>query len=219
MKNSYELFVLRGYDPVACDAGFRERLLRFVLSAAGARRAEDALLLRTPKGKPYLEDADVYFSISHSGDIWACLAGPSCCGLDIQIIRPCNYEKIAGRFFSAAEREYVAARGRAAREAGGEDAVARGLAEGFFTIWTRREAWGKYVGEGFFAPCPELTEAGLFREFDLGAEYRCAACFGGAGDAEAGGFAAGLDEVRAAATAAEVNIREVFAHEDCFFVG
>lgn len=107
-------------------------------------RAEALSLLRTEKGKPFFKDSDIYFNISHSRNIWACLVGRSCCGLDIQYIRPCGYKKIAGRFFSETEQQYVSEKG----------------IDGFFDIWVRREAYGKFTGEGFFGECPDFIRNG-----------------------------------------------------------
>ena len=32
--------------------------------------------------------------------------------------------------------------------------------DGFFDIWVRREAYGKFTGQGFFGECPELVSGG-----------------------------------------------------------
>lgn len=98
---------------------------------------------RTEMGKPFFEDFHIQFSVSHSENMWACLMGQGCCGLDVQFIKPCKFEKIAARFFGQREQEYVKIHG----------------SDGFFDIWTMREAYGKYTGEGFFGDIPELVDS------------------------------------------------------------
>lgn len=147
MPNDFDLFIRRDFDPAAeRHAGFSNSLLCRAVAAYGIprERAEALCLLRTEKGKPFFKDSDIYFNISHSRNIWACLVGRSCCGLDIQYIRPCGYKKIAGRFFSETEQQYVSEKG----------------IDGFFDIWVRREAYGKFTGEGFFGECPDFIRNG-----------------------------------------------------------
>lgn len=107
---------------------------------------------RTEKGKPYVIMASdggtgrmidgLHFSVSHSGDLWSCLMADRPCGLDLQELRPCNYEKLAARFYTPVEQAYVTT---AARDAG-----KTGSLQAFYKIWTRREALAKYTGLGFF---------------------------------------------------------------------
>lgn len=153
MNKSFELFV--------CQRGGREgtELLDRALIAYGVDRGElaEAALCRADMGKPYFKGLDINFNISHSRDVWACLIGPACCGLDVQYIKPCNFEKIAGRFFSYNDKKYS--------EAGG--------LEGFFDIWVRREAFGKYTGEGFFGDFGSFADdEGNLIETMAGAEFK-----------------------------------------------
>lgn len=179
MKSNFEIFVYRSFDAKAGGSKAKgEALIRRAALLYGAPKSEteEATILRTPKGKPYFEGLDLHFNISHSGNIWICLMGPSCCGADVQHVRPCNFEKIAGRFFSAREKGYVEENG----------------IEGFFDIWTRREAYGKYTGEGFFGRMPEfVSDSGeligevfseqkktvTLKQMYVGEEIKCAACF------------------------------------------
>lgn len=54
---------------------------------------------------------------------------------------PVILPRLPGVFFSEREKAYVQKNGT----------------EGFFEIWTRREAFGKYTGEGFFGTMPEFV--------------------------------------------------------------
>lgn len=131
MKSNFELYISRCSDKKERELLFKKAMLSYGIDSESFFNAR---ILKTATGKPYFKDLDVNFNISHSQDIWACLTGPGCCGLDVQYIKPCNFGKIAGRFFSCAENKYVEHNGL----------------DGFFDIWARREAYGKYTGEGFF---------------------------------------------------------------------
>lgn len=87
---------------------------------------------RTQKGKPYFSGTPLSFSVSHTGTLWVCLMGGQTMGVDVQKIRSCRMEKIAERYYTPDEQAYVR-----------EEGVA-----GFFRIWTRKEAYAKYTGEG-----------------------------------------------------------------------
>ena len=86
------------------------------------------------RGKPGFINSHLKFSISHSGDVWAAVMGKEKCGLDVQEIRECQFERLAHRFFSDEECIYVQKQG----------------IEAYFSLWSRREALGKFTGEGFF---------------------------------------------------------------------
>ena len=58
-------------------------------------------------GKPFLDGyKDVFFNLSHSGCMVACVVGDVPCGIDIQKVQPYNL-KLAIRFFSKEEAEYL----------------------------------------------------------------------------------------------------------------
>ena len=93
-----------------------------------------------PGGKPLLAGSLgwLHFNLAHSGDL-ALVAVSRCCpvGVDVEEIRPMNDGKdIAVRFFSQRE----------AREL--EGLPLNQQEEGFFNLWTRKEACLKATGEG-----------------------------------------------------------------------
>ena len=143
MKNNFEVFVLNADLKQPALKGNRD-ILKSAAACFGVPKGalEGEFLSFGPKGKPSFKKSNTHFSISHSEGLWACLMGPSCCGIDVQYIKPCNYNKIAGRFFSEKEANYV-----------NENGI-----EAFFELWTRREAYAKYTGEGFFGPMPDLVD-------------------------------------------------------------
>lgn len=97
---------------------------------------------KTPSGKPFFADrdgnaADIYFSLSHSGDIAACAIGNVPCGIDVET-KPIP-ERVMKRFFPDCTDNNEA-----------------------LVLWTRRESAGKLDGRGFFAdPDPAVR----FRTF------------------------------------------------------
>ena len=65
--------------------------------------------------------------------IWGCAVSDLEIGLDLQFVRQVEYNEIAEKYFSKLENEFINKYGIG----------------GFFQIWTRREAIGKAVAEGF----------------------------------------------------------------------
>ena len=139
-------------DPV--DAELRENeMIRQVQQFLPVLAETDLDIQRTEKGKPFIVYADsgkavsdVHVSVSHSGGYWACVVSDRACGLDLQEMRPAAAERLADRFFTPQEGRYI-------KEAG---------LNGFYELWTRREALAKYTGLGFFGMSgkrPELVDS------------------------------------------------------------
>ena len=118
-----------------------ERLLYHALADAGM---PDLKIMRTEKGKPYVQSAEeqdqagrtkrpnIYISASHSKNLFACLIGDRPLGIDLQHGRKMDPAKISARYFAEEEAELVRKLGAAA----------------FFRLWTRKEAYSKYTGNG-----------------------------------------------------------------------
>ncbi len=131
-------------------SGFREGLVRKALQdycekeqlAISKELLREAVIERTEKGKPFFtglpavgqEGAPaVHFSVSHSGSWWGCLMAGEPVGFDLEVIREkVHYEKIARRFFTEGECEFILTAG----------------ADAFFDVWVRKEAYVKYLGSG-----------------------------------------------------------------------
>jgi 4'-phosphopantetheinyl transferase len=123
--------------------------LRDYCKRQGLGIAEEALketvIERGDKGKPYFPAfstageagrPEIHFSVSHSGSFWGCLMGAEPVGFDLEVCREnVKYEKIARRFFSGEEIEFILSAGRSA----------------FFDVWVRKEAYVKYTGAGLGA--------------------------------------------------------------------
>ena len=82
--------------------------------------------------KPRFAEPGVFFSLSHSGNYWVCALANAELGVDIQRFQPCRGDLIAGRFFHPDEVSWIKDRGE----------------EGFFAVWTAKESYVKFTGEG-----------------------------------------------------------------------
>ncbi|MCR5484662.1 MAG: 4'-phosphopantetheinyl transferase superfamily protein [Clostridiales bacterium] len=92
------------------------------------------------KGKPFPEGRSgekYFFSVSHSGDVCVCAVSDSEVGVDVERIRDVNAERIAKRFFSKDEKEYI-----------GSFQNEYEKKRAFFTVWTKHESAVKLSGRG-----------------------------------------------------------------------
>lgn len=119
---------------IAADALCRNAIAEFCgVSPAGI------IFEYTRHGKPYAKGLPVHFSISHSGDIAVCAVSDNEIGIDIEKIRTVN-PRSAERFASEKEREYI-----------------RTAENGFFEIWTLKEAYFKCIGTGLGSDIKNVT--------------------------------------------------------------
>jgi 4'-phosphopantetheinyl transferase len=147
--------------------------LRDYNTASGLNLTDDELAALVidegTHGKPRFPQLEgVHFSVSHSGELWACMMCGFEVGLDIEDptrrggTTRFNCVEIARRFFAADERDYVEFGAQDERESaesvaqdGRESAesVTRtdGAARRFLEIWTKKEAFIKYTGRGLGA--------------------------------------------------------------------
>ncbi len=128
-------------------------------------------------GKPRFADPELpFFSLSHSGRYALCALSDGEVGCDIQKMRPFD-ERVAGRIMTAGELALF-------RTLGGRQAE-----EYFYRLWTVKESYVKYTGEGLsrlssaqadaeghMVVCGRMTGA-TASSFFLG-EYAVACCAG-----------------------------------------
>lgn len=89
------------------------------------------------QGKPHLRGSDLRFNLSHSANLAVLAVGTRELGVDVEQIRgDVLRERIAERFFSALEVQALNA------------LPAEHQAAGFFSCWTRKEAYLKALGTG-----------------------------------------------------------------------
>lgn len=118
---------------------FAKLLLRAVLCDRLKVQNTELEFAVSEKGKPYLKsNTDVHFSISHTDSLVAVAVSDSEVGIDAEAVRSAD-PKLCERFFTASEQDFVAA--------GTPDWLKR-----FYTVWTRKEAYVKYTGNGLSTP-------------------------------------------------------------------
>lgn len=125
------------------------RLLSLLLSEEGLRLPSPLSLCKDEHGRPYLTHlpagTQIDFNISHAGHyVVVALATstakepPPRIGVDIELPHPhMNYSRIASRFFTSEESATLAS--------------ASDKENTFLTLWTRKEAYLKYLGTGLSA--------------------------------------------------------------------
>jgi len=91
-------------------------------------------------GKPYLlRHPGLHFNISHSGGWVVCAVSSSPVGIDVEEIRPVDFD-IARRFFSRSEYDELMQRAPADR------------LDQFYNLWTVKESYVKMNGHGLSQP-------------------------------------------------------------------
>jgi 4'-phosphopantetheinyl transferase len=136
---------------------------QLILDALNEYGVEAADIKRTETGKPYV-DENVHFSVSHSGDHFVCLVCDENVGVDIQLKKSANIDKLSRRYFSSDEIQYI--------EKYGED--------GFFKLWARKEAYCKFTGNGLkdiLSKVQVLERKDIeFIDFELEEGLYCSCC-------------------------------------------
>lgn len=110
-----------------------DMLCRQMISEKCSLPEESIEFRRNSFGKLFAANADVFFSISHSGNIVLCAVSDKEIGADIEKIRNIRFDA-AKKFAGASELEYI-----------GENL------NRFFEIWTLKEAFFKCKGTGLGA--------------------------------------------------------------------
>lgn len=98
--------------------------------------SEDSFIIeKTKHGKPFLMNfPEIQYNISHTKGIIVCAISDENIGIDIEKIRNFN-KRIPQKFFTENEQNYIFSKK--------EDQNKR-----FFEVWTRKEAYVKWVGLG-----------------------------------------------------------------------
>ena len=122
-------------------------LLRKVLACYVGLAPEAVEFLRTDKGKPYLPQSDIQFSLSHSGD-WALLAVGKIelIGVDIEEVRATrDLYGIAESYYHPHEVAQLQALNGVAQS------------DYFYRLWTLKEAFFKATGTGISAGLEKIA--------------------------------------------------------------
>lgn len=117
------------------ESSNREELLKYTATLYSGLDSSMFKKAYDEQGKPYFNGLEgIKYSISHSGEYWACAFGTEDVGLDLQRHDECRRESIANRFFHEDEKKYLKEKGY--------------VADAFFEIWSKKESYIKYVGKG-----------------------------------------------------------------------
>ena len=125
------------------------------------------------QGKPQIVNFPKKFNLSHSGDYVVCGVSNGEVGVDIQKWVPYK-ERTAERFFAKEEWKLLQEKDEQERT------------ELFYRLWSRKEAYGKYTGQGIgsavgedFSNEQKWQEKQIcFREWILEDGYSLAVCYG-----------------------------------------
>lgn len=119
-----------------------EILARRAISAQTGMEIDKISIIRAENGKPYCENADIHFSISHSKGRVICAASKAELGADTEKIRFAE-PRITRACCVGSDFSYIF--GESDREA--EKFTPEQLAR-FFILWTAKEAYCKYTSVG-----------------------------------------------------------------------
>lgn len=113
-----------------------ERLARIGVSKLCKIEKNNILFSRTENGKPFVVNADAFFSVSHSKEAVACVVDEKEIGIDIELVRDIdlNITRIA---CTERDKEFIFSTDDK------DEQINR-----FFTVWTAKEAYFKFVGTG-----------------------------------------------------------------------
>ena len=137
-------------------------LLAYALSH-GYQLSPPPALARTPLGKPYFPQyPHLHINWSHSGSLVLCALSDSPVGVDVEWVRP---RAATLPRYALTPEEYDAF-----QHQGGDWSA-------FYGLWTKKEAWCKYTGQGLrrhWGASPPKT--GLFFQTYAGSGWRACVC-------------------------------------------
>ncbi|RQW19075.1 4'-phosphopantetheinyl transferase superfamily protein [Bacillus sp. C1-1] len=115
---------------------FMDDMVKRIVAQNFGVKSNEVNVYKTKEGKKYLnENLGIYYSVSYSADLILLGISSSEIGVDLEKIRPIDYNAISS-YFSLKEREHL-------------DLMSPGLALiEFFRIWTAKESYLKYIGIG-----------------------------------------------------------------------
>lgn len=111
-------------------------MLAYAYKAETGKSVSEIELYFSEKGKPYLEQNPFFFSLSHSGGRVLCAVGDKEIGADVQTVRPVK-DSLVKRVLCENERKIYEAHDN------------KPLC--FTKLWTLKESYLKYTGEGIAA--------------------------------------------------------------------
>lgn len=126
-----KLFSIKTGNTKTISKEFARSILSMYLNVDG----NDLVIFENNYGKPYLRDyPNVHYNISHTRGVIVCALSDKPVGVDIEKVKSFN-SRIVGRFYTKNEQDYVYA-----TQDGQEDR--------FTEIWSKKEAYVKWLGLG-----------------------------------------------------------------------
>jgi 4'-phosphopantetheinyl transferase len=164
----------------ACRSVIGEVLAKYCIAKAAGISVKTVSLHVDSFGKPLVDlDDQIHFNVSHSKSWVVCAVDSVPVGIDVEYVRRHDPD-VAKRFYHP--NEYAALNALPEAERNGR----------FFDLWTIKESYIKALGKGLSLALDSfevMFENGTirmktlsqnpvmhFRQYDLGPEYRCAAC-------------------------------------------
>jgi 4'-phosphopantetheinyl transferase len=141
-----------------CDRYIRVRgIVRTILGYYLGEKARNVTIKYNSFGKPYHKTNQVFFNVSHSSEMALLAVSISAeVGVDLELIdKTLDFAPIVERFFSETEKKAIHALPPEVK------------LEGFYKIWTRKEACIKAIGKGLAYPLAcfsvPLAQVGIVR--------------------------------------------------------
>lgn len=139
------LYVFSANDGISTDDKMRIAARKYLVSVGAVMKPviDEMVVARTERGKPYfINHPNIHVSPSHSGDYFVCAVAGFPVGADIQAHTGLRNEtleeasarlrRIARRYFTPGEAEFLRV----------------DTSDRFFALWTARESYVKYTGQG-----------------------------------------------------------------------
>ncbi|TCL57582.1 4'-phosphopantetheinyl transferase [Kineothrix alysoides] len=154
-------------------------LSRYAIIKNFGLRNDEIKITENEYGKPFVSECGkIYFNVSHSGDWVVCVINNSVVGIDVQEIESIELS-IAERFFTKEENDYLLS------------LKVNDRLQGFYDIWSLKEAYIKALGIGFSMPLNKFSvvksEDGFkvketsdtefyFKQYPIDKEYKLSVC-------------------------------------------
>lgn len=128
------IFIIYDWQSKRIPTNLGKKLLVKILSDRGCKISNEDIK-RTSLGKPYIDNIPYKFSISYSDNVLVIAIADSDIGVDIEKMDCRKSNKlIVEKFFAENEKDYVRQKVNSRQS--------------FFEIWTKKEAYVKYLGVG-----------------------------------------------------------------------
>ena len=134
---------------------FAELLAKKLIAKRTGKKFTEIKIFRDDKGRPYCNEQEIFFSLSHSGEWVACSIGDLRNGVDVEIIDRKIDINIAKRFFLPNEYEILKSLDEPER------------IRKFFEFWTLKEAYLKCLNlrDWSSVDCEKLIRDGQGKNF------------------------------------------------------